>query len=46
MIDGKLKHVAAKIITGLKYRNTDVIRKSSKPIAIDIYVCDLATMRV
>ena len=36
----------AKIATGLKYTNTDVIQKCKKPVAIDIYVCDLATMRV
>lgn len=37
---------AAKIATGLKYTNTDVIQQCKKPVAIDIYVCDLATMRV
>lgn len=36
----------AKIATGLKYTNTEVIQKCKKPVAIDIYVCDLATMRV
>lgn len=36
----------AKTATGLKYANTDVIQKHGKPVAIDIYVCDLATMRV
>ena len=37
---------AAKIATGLKYTNTDVIQQCKKPVAIDLYVCDLATMRV
>ena len=36
----------AKIATGLKYTNKDVIQKCKKTVAIDIYVCDLATMRV
>lgn len=36
----------AKFATGLKYVNTDVIWKCKKPVAMDIYVCDMATMRI